>query len=101
MGLIKSKLDEIEIDGSIWALWSIGLLSAGLALVAINFDPIRVFIQSIIASLIGVFIAVYFINYKGSKKRRKLKSKYLIKFSPILKRLFKYIYVDTIFHQYQ
>ncbi|MDA3836358.1 MAG: hypothetical protein PF542_01935 [Nanoarchaeota archaeon] len=94
MSFIKSGLDEIEINNSKSTLIIIASLLFISYIIGLKFLEWKIFMQAIYSSLFGVFIAILFINYNSSRQKKKFKKKYLIKFSPILKRLFTYIYID-------
>lgn len=94
MTLFKPSLDEIEPNGAFWTLWLIGILSCFVALIAVTFNSLNSFMQSLFSSLIGVLIAVYFINYRVSNNQKKHKEEYLHHLYPVLRRLFLYLFID-------
>lgn len=94
MSIIKSDLDKKEYENSLLALIVVGIIVGICTIISLELHPTKVFMQSITASLAGVFLAVYFINYRITIDKQKFKKLYISKFSPILKRIFMYMYIS-------
>ena len=94
MSLIKSDFDEIEIWNSSYALYVIGIFAFIVGILVLEFPLLSNLLTAILSSLIGVFVAVFFINYLTSKNKQNFRKRYLIKVAPILKRNLTLLYID-------